>query len=56
MALATKIVSAPTDTPPKELLNMTNSLGKAALKAGIITPTTAITTLQTLTQAQQQQQ
>jgi len=56
MALATKIVSAPTDTPPKELLNMTNSLGKAALKAGIITPATAITTLQTLTQAQQQQQ
>ena len=54
LALATKIVSAPLDTPPKELTRMTNNLGKAAIKAGIITPSMAITTLNQLNTANQQ--
>jgi len=51
LALATKIISSPLDTPPKELTRMTNNLGKAALKAGIITPSMAISTLNSLTDA-----
>ena len=53
-ALASKILTASGDTPPKELMKMTNILGKAALKAGIITPSTAITTLSNMQQSQQQ--
>ena len=55
-ALATKILTASGDTAPKDLMKMTNALGKAALKAGIITPSTAITTLSNMQQGQQQQQ
>ena len=54
-ALATKILTASGDTAPKDLMKMTNALGKAALKAGIITPSTAITTLSNMQQGQQQQ-
>ena len=54
LALATKIVTSPTDTPPKELMRMTNSLGKAALKAGIITPSLSISTLNQLNEANKQ--
>jgi len=54
-ALASKILTASGDTPPKELMKMTNALGKAALKAGIITPSTAITALSNIQQGQQEQ-
>lgn len=53
LALATKVISAPTDVPPKELMRLTNSLGKAALKAGIITPSSAIQTLNSLQQGKE---
>ena len=53
LALATKVISAPTDASPKELMRLTNNLGKAALKAGIITPTSAIQTLNSLQQGKE---
>lgn len=52
-ALASKILTASGDTAPKELMALTNSLGKAALKAGIITPSMALTTLSNMQEQQQ---
>ena len=54
LALANKVLTAPSETPPKELARMTNSLGKAALKAGIITPSTAINSLSRLNEMNKQ--
>lgn len=45
LAQATRIVTAPVDTPPKKLMGMTETLGKSAIKAGVITPTAAIRTI-----------
>lgn len=48
LALTNKILSAPSDTPTKELTNLTNNLGKAALKSGMMTPTLAFRTFSEL--------
>lgn len=54
LALANKVLTSPSETPPKELAKLTNSLGKAALKAGIITPSSAINSLNRLNEMNQQ--
>jgi hypothetical protein len=54
LALTNKILSAPSDTPPKELMTLTNSLGKAALKSGMMTPTLAFRTFSELEEMHRQ--
>ncbi len=53
LAQANRIVTAPLDTPPKKLLGLTESLGKGAIKAQIILPTTAIRTIASLQEAKE---
>ena len=48
LTLTDRILTAPSDVPTKELMKTTTALGKAALKAGIITPTAAARTLSEL--------
>jgi hypothetical protein len=55
LALVNKVVNAPAGTSTEALAKSTELLGKAAIKAGIITPTGALAAVSSGSQAQQQQ-